>query len=206
MSVDLTARARLRDAVIALIAEGQTPTVRSTAARANVSLGLIRHHFGTMDGLLLACDEHIATLVRQAKHDAIRSPMPDVLSSLHATGQAHILGYLAHRLADPSPAINALVDLLASDAAIYIQESVDAGLMSPCPDVDGLAKMLTLYALGSLVLHEHMKRLLDIDITTADLTAEPGVKRYIALQFHAFSSLFSHDLLAKFAAQLEETT
>ena len=76
MADDLTARARLRDATIALIADGDKPTARSVASKAGVSIGLIRHHFGTMDGLLLACDEHIATLIRDAKNDAIRGPLP----------------------------------------------------------------------------------------------------------------------------------
>jgi len=87
MTDDLTARARLRDATIALIAAGEKPTARSVAARANVSIGLIRHHFGTMEGLLLTCDEHVATLIRNAKNDAIRGPIPNVLETLRETGQ-----------------------------------------------------------------------------------------------------------------------
>ena len=123
MTDDLTARARLRDATIALIAAGEKPTARSVAARANVSIGLIRHHFGTMDGLLLTCDEHVATLIRNAKNDAIRGPIPNVLETLRETGQDNILGYLAHRLTESSTAIDALVDQLADDAACYIRRA-----------------------------------------------------------------------------------
>ena len=145
MTDDLTARARLRDATIALIAGGDKPTARSVASKAGVSIGLIRHHFGTMDGLLLACDEHIATLIRDAKNDAIRGPLPNVLETLREAGQDNILSYLAHRLTESTPGIDALVDQLAADAASYIQRAIDADLMNPVPNVPVAARMLTIY-------------------------------------------------------------
>jgi AcrR family transcriptional regulator len=64
---DLTARARIRDAAIALFAErGIGPaTIRDIAQAAGVSSGLLRHHFGSKEGLRQACDEHaMADLAR----------------------------------------------------------------------------------------------------------------------------------------------
>jgi AcrR family transcriptional regulator len=58
-SNDLTARARIRDAAMTLFAErgiGAT-TVRDIAQAAGVSSGLLRHHFGSKEGLRDACDE-----------------------------------------------------------------------------------------------------------------------------------------------------
>ena len=204
MTTDLTSRARLRDATIALVAEGHKPSARTVAARADVSIGLIRHHFGTMEGMLLSCDDHVASLVRDAKNDAIRGPIPDVLSALRETGQAQILGYLAHRLTDPSPTIDALVDQMAEDATGYMQRAIDAGLLNPIPDVGVAARMLTIYALGSMVLSSHMKRLLGIDITAKDLAAEPGVSAYVQAKLTLFSSLFSPSLAEQMETQLEE--
>jgi TetR/AcrR family transcriptional regulator, regulator of cefoperazone and chloramphenicol sensitivity len=59
-SEDLTARARIRDAAIDLFAErGFGPaTIRDIAQAAGVSSGLLRHHFGSKDGLREACDEY----------------------------------------------------------------------------------------------------------------------------------------------------
>ena len=202
MTDDLTARARLRDATIALIAGGDKPTARSVASKAGVSIGLIRHHFGTMDGLLLACDEHIATLIRDAKNDAIRGPLPNVLETLREAGQDNILSYLAHRLTESTPGIDALVDQLA-DAASYIQRAIDADLMNPVPNVPVAARMLTIYSLGSLVLAPHLKRLLNIDITADNLIAEPGVTDYVQVQLSLFSSLFTPTLLEQMSVQLE---
>jgi AcrR family transcriptional regulator len=57
---DLTARARIRDAAIALFAErGIGPaTIRDIAQAAGVSSGLVRHHFGSKEGLRQACDDY----------------------------------------------------------------------------------------------------------------------------------------------------
>src|SRR3954470_20873529 len=57
---DLTARARIRDAAIALMADRGTAgaTVRDIAQAAGVSSGLVRHHFGSKEGLRDACDEY----------------------------------------------------------------------------------------------------------------------------------------------------
>ncbi|MDO5067950.1 MAG: TetR family transcriptional regulator [Propionibacteriaceae bacterium] len=204
MSFDLTARARLRDAAIALIAEGQTPSARTVAARAEVSVGLIRHHFGTMDGLLLACDERIAALVKDAKRQHINGPLPNILASLQATGQDQVLGYLAHRLTQPSAAIDALIDQLVTDAIGYWQEAIDAGLARPVADLPVAVKMLTIYSLGALVLHRQMQRLLDIDVTSPDLATQPGTRAYVQAQFELFSSLLSPELIAHYQDQLKE--
>ncbi|MDO5084413.1 TetR/AcrR family transcriptional regulator [Arachnia propionica] len=204
MSSDLTARARLRDAAIALVAEGETPSARSVAARAEVSIGLIRHHFGTMDGLLLACDERIAALIKDAKHQHIDGPLPNIFASLQATGQEQVLGYLAHRLTRPSAAIDALIDQLVADAVGYWQAAIDAGLARPVVDLPVAVRMLTLYSLGSLVLHRQMKRLLDIDITSLDLATQPGTRAYVQAQFDLFSGLLSPELIAHYRDQLKE--
>ena len=158
-----------------------------------------------MDGLLLTCDEHVATLIRNAKNDAIRGPMPNVLEALRETGQNNILGYLAHRLTESSAAIDALVDQLADDAADYIRRAIDAGLLTLIPDVPVAARMLTIYSLGSLVLGRHLKRLLDIDIAAEDIAAEPGVRNYVQAQLTLFASLFTPHLLEQMQPQLEET-
>jgi TetR/AcrR family transcriptional regulator, regulator of cefoperazone and chloramphenicol sensitivity len=66
-SEDLTARARIRDAAIALFAErGIGPaTIRDIAQAAGVSSGLLRHHFGSKEGLRHACDDYaMAELTR----------------------------------------------------------------------------------------------------------------------------------------------
>jgi AcrR family transcriptional regulator len=68
-SEDLTARARIRDAAIALFAErGIGPaTIRDIAQAAGVSSGLLRHHFGSKEGLRQACDEYAMAQLTQIR-------------------------------------------------------------------------------------------------------------------------------------------
>ncbi|MBO3740111.1 TetR/AcrR family transcriptional regulator [Actinoplanes flavus] len=56
---DLTARARIREAAITLFAERgvASASIRDIAQAAGVSSGLLRHHFGSKEGLRDACDE-----------------------------------------------------------------------------------------------------------------------------------------------------
>ncbi|MDQ1542728.1 MAG: TetR/AcrR family transcriptional regulator, regulator of cefoperazone and chloramphenicol [Actinomycetota bacterium] len=58
---DATTRARIRDAAILLFGRDgfRETTVRAIAQEVGVSAALVIHHFGTKDGLRLACDEFI---------------------------------------------------------------------------------------------------------------------------------------------------
>ncbi len=45
--------------------EGFAASVRAVATRAEVSRGLLNHHFGSKDGLRAACDEHVLRVIRE---------------------------------------------------------------------------------------------------------------------------------------------
>src|SRR5207249_2923749 len=64
---DLTAKARIRDAAMQLFGEVgyERATTRAIAERAGVTSGLIRHHYGSKQRLLAACDEWIIKLIRR---------------------------------------------------------------------------------------------------------------------------------------------
>lgn len=207
MSDDRTTPARLRDACIELVAEAgaKAATARAVADRAGVSLGLIRHHFGSMGKLLQAADRHVADLVRARKEEAIaRGAGFDALGAVRATGSDHIMGYLAMRLGDDADGINDLVDVMIADAEGYIRSSVDAGLMTPSADEHARAAMLTLYALGSLALHKHLDRHFDLDIRSADLSAQPGFNRYLMVQMEVFSGLLEPAVRAQYLSAITQ--
>ncbi|MEW6974153.1 TetR/AcrR family transcriptional regulator [Trueperella pyogenes] len=198
MNDDLTAKARLREAAIELIAQDEPTTARSVAELAGVSPGLIRHHYGSMKELISACDRHIANLIRQSKEDSVASGTSvDVLQKLHSIGEQHLVSYLAHRLVQGGKEIDSLIDLMAQDAAAYIQQAIDVGIMRPVKDVDVLAKMAIIYSLGSLTLHKHLDRLLHVDVTDSDLTRQPGLPSYINVQYELFGALFTPGILEK---------
>ncbi len=204
---DRTARARLRDAAIEIVAEdgARALTARGVADRAGLSAGLIRHHFGSMADLLVACDEFVAATIRELKEQSIQGgPAFDALAALRQSGSAHLMGFLALRLADDSPHINDLVDTLAEDAADYMAEGVEQGMLTPTPDERNRAAMMTVYALGSLVMYRHLQRLLDVDLRAADLATQPGFAEYLRLQIEVFSGLITPSVLTQYAAAIQQ--
>ena len=178
---DRTTRAKIRDAAVACFAENGITgtTARKVAAAAGVSPGLVIHHFGTMDGLRAECDEHVALTIRNFKYEAMdEGPNLDVLAALRGATQAPLVGYLAAVLSDDSPIVNKLVDDLVTDAEGYIEHGVDTGMVRPSPNPSGRAAVLTLWSLGALVMHRHLKRILGVDLTDPDISADPAMASY----------------------------
>ena len=185
---DRTAKARIRDAAIARFAEsGVTGTsLRAIAADADVSPGLVIHHFGSKDGLRVACDEHVAATIRDRKHDVMVSgPDWDPLAALRGYDGPPLLRYLARTLIDGSPHVAALVDEMVADAAGYMAEGVDSGALRPSAYPYGRAALLTMWSLGALVLHEHVERLLGVDLTR-DLADIPDATAYLGPAIEMF--------------------
>lgn len=166
---DRTARARIRDAAITrFAADGIAATsVRTIAAEADVSPGLVIHHFGTKDGLRSACDEYVAGIIRANKQEAMaQGPALDVAAAMRRAKQdVPLTRYLARSLADGSPHVATLIDEMVADAARYMAEGVRAGSLRPTDYPYGRAAVLTIWTLGAIVLHEHIERLLGVDLT-----------------------------------------
>lgn len=168
---DRTTKARIRDAALHRFAEdGLAATARSIATEADVSPGLVMHHFGSMDRLRTACDEHVAALIRTRKSAVMEQGAGlDPMAALRESGYGHLVSYLARRLVDDSPAVADLVDELVQDAEGYFRRGAETGMLRDSPDARGRAVVLTLWSLGALVLHQHLRRLLGVDLTDPDL-------------------------------------
>lgn len=165
---DLTARARIRDAAITCFAESgvAATSIRTVAAAAAVSPALVIHHFGSKDALRVACDQHVAALVREQKSAAMtQGPGLDPFAALRTYREGPpLLRYLARTLTDGSPHVAELVDEIVDDAVGYMAQGVEAGMLEPSEDPRARAAVLTLWSLGALVLHEHVRRLLGADL------------------------------------------
>jgi AcrR family transcriptional regulator len=173
---DRSTTARIRDAAIECFAEdgvGST-SIRMIAARAGVSPALVIHHFGSKESLRVACDEHVAAAIRDLKSDAMAAgPGFDPLTAFRRqTEGPPIAKYLARTLVDGSPHVAALVDEMAADAAAYMEVGVETGMITKSRFPRQRASILTIWSLGALVLHEHLERLIGVDITT-DLSIDP---------------------------------
>ncbi len=175
-SADRSTPARIRDAAITCFAaDGVAATsIRAIAAEAGVSAGLVIHHYGSKDQLRIACDEYVASLIREVKGTAMAAGAGlDPLAAMRSfSGGPPLARYLAKTLVDGSPHVADLVDEMVNDAVGYIATGVEAGLLAPSDHPEERASILTLWMLGALVLHEHLERLIGFDIT-GDLSEDP---------------------------------
>ncbi len=181
-SGDLTTRARIRDAAIATIAAHGTAaaTVRRIAADAGVSPALVIHHYGSMENLRAECDQYVAGEIRRLKSDAMAEGLGmDIVGAIRQSPLGPLPEYLAAVLTEDSPAVAQLVDGLVADAQAYAEQGVAAGILRPTDDPHGRAVVLTVWALGGLVLHRHLRRLLGADPTDRDFGRSPASARYI---------------------------
>jgi TetR/AcrR family transcriptional regulator, regulator of cefoperazone and chloramphenicol sensitivity len=105
---DLTARARIRDAAIALFAERgiEGATIRDIAQAAGVSSGLLRHHFGSKEGLRDACDEYVMSELTGVSSRFTEMKMLDDIDPQTLLQQR----YIVRSTMDGSPAGAALFD------------------------------------------------------------------------------------------------
>lgn len=188
---DRSTKARIRDAAIASIAEHglSGTTARKVASTAGVSPGLVIHHFESMEGLRSACDQYVATTIREFKEQAMSGgPTLDVLAAFRESPNQPLMGYLSQVLADDSPAVARLVDELVDDAEGYIQHGVESGMLQPSENPRGRAVVLTLWSLGALVLHQHLQRLLGVDLTDPNLVTNPTAAAYVAPVYEIYGN------------------
>jgi AcrR family transcriptional regulator len=180
---DRTAKARIRDAAIDCFAEHGIPvtTARKVASSAGVSPGLVMHHFGSMDGLRVACDEYVTAMIRELKSGAMAAgPGFDPLAALRDQESGPPFAkYLARTLVDGSPHVADLVDEIVADAVAYIDTGVETGMLTPSQYPRERAAILTMWSLGVLVLHDHLARLIGVDITEP-LDNPRGASSYVA--------------------------
>lgn len=209
-SDDRSTAARIRDAAIECFAEHGVAgtTARKVAETAGVSPGLVIHHFGSMDGLRSACDEYVAAMIQHQKQEVMGAgPNLDVLASLRRPEFGPLMGYLARVLADDSPEVARLVDGLVEDAEGYIEQGVESGMIKPTEDPRSRAVLLTIWGLGALVLHEHINRLLGVDLTDPEILKSPSIAAYAAPIYEMYGKgLFTEGFAAHAIDALDAMT
>lgn len=207
---DRTAKARIRDVAISRFAtDGVAATsVRAIAADAGVSPGLVIHHFGSKDALRVECDTHVAAVIREQKHEVMAAgPSLDPLAALRDQHDGPpLLQYLARTLADGSPHVSAVIDEMVADAAEYMAEGVKTGVLRPSAYPYERAAVVTVWSLGALVLHEHLERLLGVDLTRTPFDAS-SLAPYIGPAMEMFSEgLITAEATARMRAAFADQT
>lgn len=163
---DLTARARIRDAAMAHFGEHgfDGATIRGIAETAEVSSGLVRHHFGSKQGLRDACDAHLAKVLRRLNDRVLADRTPEDVNYVAAARAAvgPYQGYLARALTEggAAPLFDEMVELGRQWLVDTDRERSDP------PDVDPKVRAAvgTAMALSITVLHEHVSRAMGVDV------------------------------------------
>ena len=151
---DLTARARIRDAAVECFAEdGFGASVRTIAARAGVSPGLVTHHFGTKDALRAECDDEVLRRYKDVKTDAVARPTDHLLESLTQPGvAASLLVYILRVIHDGGAPARNVLDRLVDDTRAIMADGVARGMIRPSRDEEARLRYLTYQTMGALLI------------------------------------------------------
>lgn len=178
---DLTARARIRDAAIALFAEKgiDKATVRDIAAAAGVSSGLLRHHFGSKEGLRDACDDYaVAELAR------IRAPYVDgrgadeayVLEAIRSA-PLRLQNYLVRSIMDGTPTGSQVYDRMVAEARRWLDHTEVV-----TDDPPAYAAVICSLQIGMFMLRDQISRAIG-----EDTRQERGQARMLRAAVEIFS-------------------
>ncbi|WP_306208374.1 TetR/AcrR family transcriptional regulator [Actinoplanes sp. RD1] len=174
---DLTARARIRDAAITLIAErgAKATTIRDIADAAGVSSGLLRHHFGSKEGLRDACDEWVQAELTRVRGAALAGSQ-DIFAALQAV-PVRLQNYVLRSTMDGSPAGERMFDAMVQQGETWI-----ATTDVKTDDPRAYAAVLVALKMGMFILREQISRAIGED------TTEPaGQARMLRASLEIFS-------------------
>ncbi|WP_147919083.1 TetR/AcrR family transcriptional regulator [Ruania zhangjianzhongii] len=164
-TLDLTARARVRNVALRMFAEHGVAgaSLRAVAQEAGVSTGLVQHHFGSKAGLRRACDEYaVGQYLELASGAAAGHAQPGfAVASTAATELS--TRYLARVLVEGSAAADELFDSGVDVAERWLSSRwPDRFPVGSARARDAAAVMGAMH-LSTLVLHRHLSRQLGID-------------------------------------------
>ena len=189
MSSDLTARARIRDAAIKLFAERGVDgaTVRDIAQEAGVSSGLLRHHFGSKEGLRDACDEWALSELTKVSGQFTEFRSLDGLTPRIMLLQR----YLIRSMMDGSPTGAAMFDRMIEYGEQWLA-TTDLKVADP----RAFVAVLSVMKMSLFTMRDLMSRALGADVTepaawarmlqaSLDLFSQPLITQEQALQAQA---------------------
>ena len=164
---------RIRDAALKSFATYGTSTtsLRTVAAAAGVSVGLVQHHFANKAGLIKAVDDHVLGLVIATIAPPIPEPPADSVAEMGSrvtrivAEQPDIVDYVGRALIDGSPLGTTIFDTLAAFGIARWKQRDERAETRPDIDITWAALNSLVLALGSLILRTHLERHLPEPLT-----------------------------------------
>ena len=154
IETEATARGRILDAAIDCFArQGFGASVRTIAAAADVSPGLITHHFGSKDALRAECDGVVLTRYRTLKDDAVDAPAEYMRGLFPDPGTAPVLVvYMIRALGAGGSAGRRFLDQMIDELRIVMKHSVEAGLVHPSRDEEARLRTFVTQGMGGMLI------------------------------------------------------
>jgi AcrR family transcriptional regulator len=157
---------RIRTAALKSFATyGNSATsLRTVAAAAGVSVGLVQHHFANKAGLIKAVDDHVLGLVIAAIAPPLAEPPADSIAEMGSrvtrmvAEQPDIVDYLGRALIDGSPLGTTIFDTLAGLGIARWNKRNDRGETRPEVDLTWAALNALVLPLGAIILRSHIER------------------------------------------------
>ncbi|RLV54995.1 TetR/AcrR family transcriptional regulator [Aeromicrobium phragmitis] len=153
---DLTTRARIQRAAIERFGrDGFDVGLRGIAETAGVSLGLIRHHFGSKDGLRAACDTHVLEYVEHLMEEQAASThlMATLGEYMRQSGEMSVyVHYMVRSLQSGGAFARDFLERLIQSTRVYLDAGVANGSVVPSIDPEARARFLTMASMGALLL------------------------------------------------------
>lgn len=171
---DLTTKAKIRETALRLFAQQgiSATSIRSVAAAAGVSPGLVVHHFASKRGLEQAVhEETVARMLRAVHGVGVGQALNDSLLSRRAAfeqvlqEQPHLANYLYRVLIEGDASS---VDFFRRSLEIVRSEMdqlVDAGLARPMEDPDVGIALYWVLVNARFLLRPHLESVLGLDLS-----------------------------------------
>jgi AcrR family transcriptional regulator len=175
-SDDLSSIERIRNAALTCFAtDGASATsLRTVAAAAGVSLGLVQHHFATKAGLIKAVDDYVLEVVISTVSQPIPEPPADSIAEIgnrvvqFVRDQPVAAHYAGRALADGTELGNTIFDRLAALGAQRWEQRRQNGETRPDLDITWATLNALVIAMGTIILRSHIERHLPAPLDSPD--------------------------------------
>ncbi|AQA06319.1 TetR family transcriptional regulator [Mycobacterium sp. MS1601] len=167
-------RERIRDAALELFS-GQgvsATTMRDVAQAADVSVGLVQHHFGSKDRLIQAIDSHVVTVIGSVMAAPLPVSAPEAVVELgrrvHLLIAGHLkeVDYFAQMIVTDTAAGAAFFSAMVDIIKVHWQQMADSNESFADLDLTWAALNPLMLALGPIILRRHIDRQLPEPFTT----------------------------------------
>lgn len=141
-------------------------TIRGIALAAEVSPGLVIHHFGSKDGLRTACDNHVFAAITEAKTQAAEYTPFAVQAMFEDPDMSVNIDYLVKSLLDPSDHGRLYFEHYVTVVEEYLADGFAGYSLRPSDDPRGQAAMIATLALAPALLGHRLQDVLGTSSTS----------------------------------------